>query len=234
LTYILCIDTATDICSVAVGYDHNCQVSINLPQGNKHSSGLTPLIQEVLAKATIELKDLSAIAISDGPGSYTGLRVGCSAAKALCYALDIPMIAISTLKALAWGTKKSIGPQLISDDTILMPTIDARRMEVYTSCYDLHLNQIGEIHNYIYDQESIDLLARKYAKIILSGDGAAKIHSLDLIVPDHILVYPTQCNAAHMCHLAYARYEEKSFADVAYHAPFYYKLPNITQSKKNF
>lgn len=225
--YILCIETATDVCSVALTDRGEVVLSQCLESGYNHSSGLLPLAQELLKEAEVPLSSISAIAVSDGPGSYTGLRVGSSMAKSLCYTLGIPMIAVSTLRALAQGSDAQSG-------AIIMPTIDARRMEVYTALYDQDLNEISAPTNLIYTDESLSLLADQHDSILICGNGAAKLAESDLALPSNLNISPSECDAADMAAIAYADFCAERFVDVAYHTPFYYKSPNVSSPKSVF
>lgn len=229
MTYILCIETATEVCSVAL-YKPDGEISeLHLPSGNKHSAGLTPLIKKLLNLHSVKPADISAVAVSDGPGSYTGLRVGCSTAKGICYAHDIPLIAIPTLEALANGILDKEADH-ISADSLIMPTIDARRMEVYTSIFDRDLRSVVPVYNLIYSQETISELVAKNRPLIICGNGAAKLIGSDISYSP-ITVLPTECDARDMITIARKKYQDKDFADVAYHHPFYYKAPHITRPR---
>lgn len=227
---ILCIETSTEVCSVAlIKHDHSV-AETQLPEGNKHSAGLAQLIKELLSEQKIKIKELNAVAISDGPGSYTGLRVGCSTAKGICFAYDLPLIAIPTLQALANGLVRSNKASVASDQLTIMPTIDARRMEVYTALYDKDLNELAPAHHLIYTQESIDQLVSDHEHIIICGNGGHKLLASD-INHSAININASSCNARDMASLALAKYDSGDFVNVAYHSPFYYKSPNITMPK---
>ncbi len=165
--------------------------------------------------------DLSAIAISNGPGSYTGLRVGASVAKGMCYALGIPLIAIPTLQSLAWAERP---------DRKVLATIDARRMEVFACLYDNGI-QFDKVHSLIWSKETAEQLSSDHSSLIICGNGIEKgAHFFDDI--DHIKIRPSQCSAIHLVDLAQISYTRGEFVDVAYHDPFYFKSPHITTPKK--
>ena len=152
---LLCIETATEICSVALLQDDKLIALRENHEGNAHASQITLLIEAVMKDANIELKNLDAIAVSKGPGSYTGLRVGVSTAKGLCYALDIPLIAINTLESLAHEIIKNNNIQKANFCAML----DARRMEVYCAVFDNQMNSIKKTEAKIIDENSFaDLL----------------------------------------------------------------------------
>ncbi len=228
--HILCIETATEVCSVAIARDGQCLLSRSLTEEFRHSSRLTPLIQEVLDSCDLAPSDLSAVSISDGPGSYTGLRVGSSTAKAICYSQDIPLIAISTLQSIAYGFKINHQPP---QDHIIMPTIDARRMEVYTTFYDHQLNQLASVSNVIYDNDYLSMLSKTYNNktIVICGHGSNKLQTSSLTIPTHITIYPTYCDAKNLCALSAHLYQSKTFVETSSHTPYYHKAPKITVPK---
>ncbi len=230
-TNILCIETATDVCSVALSVDGLCQIEEQLSTGLRHSSGLTQLVSDILKGSQLNLTDINAIAISDGPGSYTGLRVGLSSSKAFCYALDIPLISVPTLDAIAENAKNIISEK---SQYQILSTIDARRMEVYCALYDNVLSSLSDTTNLIYSEDSIEhLLSTVSGTLYIVGNGAAKLHKLyvDKGLPKRIKLLPFECSAEHMVQIAYDKYGKSEYSDIAYHTPFYYKSPNITIPK---
>ena len=182
---ILSIETATSVCSVAIGRDGELLALKEINEGFSHAEKLTRLIEHVCLEASVVLKDLDAVAVSSGPGSYTGLRIGVSTAKGLCYALDIPLISVPTLYGIAFGLQKKLlkeNANLLSEKdsegkVFLIPMIDARRMEVYTALYDVHLNNVSETHAVIINDDSF-LEYRNQGRIYLGGDGAAKLQEM--------------------------------------------------------
>lgn len=224
-TYILCIETSTDVCSVALCNNSKVISSKSSDVPNSHTEQLTLIIAEVLKNADVLLSHLSAIAISHGPGSYTSLRVGASTAKGLCYTLDIPLIALGSLDILASSLNSS------NLHGVIMPMIDARRMEVYTSIY------IGDtlkkpMHALILESETIAELIEAYGHVHVCGSGAMKCY--ELIGQENATLHHTTANAIHMVDLAYIAYGNEAFEDVAYYNPEYLKSPNITISSKKF
>ena len=219
---ILCIETATKVCSVAIGNHGECISSLTETEGLRHSAMLTKMIEQVLAKAAVKISDLDAIALSDGPGSYTGLRVGASVAKGLCFGRSIPLLTISTLKALAFQYRNSVH--------YILPTIDARRMEAYFAIYyQGSLVQAPEA--IIWDKESVEELSASYPSLMICGDGIDKASSL-FKGYSNVKVQATTCDAQNLILPSYEKFLSEDFSDVAYHKPFYYKSPNITVSKK--
>ena len=148
---ILSLETATTNCSVALASDGKVVASRSINSGYSHSEKINVFIEEVIAQAGVTLKDLQAVAVSSGPGSYTGLRIGISTAKGLCYALDIPLIAINTLDAMAQGFNAR-------KDELIVPMIDARRMEVYSAVYDSEKKRVSEIEAIVVDNQYLSLI----------------------------------------------------------------------------
>lgn len=223
---ILQIETATAVCSVALSIDGKT-VSIKEEGGqNLHASNLTLFIEHVMLDSGFTLRDLDAVAISKGPGSYTGLRIGVSTAKGLCYALDKPLIAIETLKMMAAGFVFE-NPAY---QGLICPMIDARRMEVYTAVFDENLNVSEETSAKIIDEHSfLELLSNQ--KITFLGDGAAKC--ADVLNHQNASFNAANYNSAgNMSSLAQNAYTEANFEDVAYFEPFYLKDFVLTQPKK--
>ena len=218
---ILCLETATPVCSVALN-DGCCTIALReTERQNAHSEKITNFIREVMEVAKIDYKQLDAVAVSQGPGSYTGLRIGVSTAKGICYAADLPLMAIDTLEAMANGMKMKLGSQ-IADNDLLIPMIDARRMEVYTSVFDAQLNRINDTAALVIDEHSFENLCRDH-HLWLFGDGAPKLSKLFENHPDISIVEGFRPSAAYMLPLAEKALREQKFVDVAYFEPFYLK-----------
>jgi len=223
---ILQIETATAICSVALSVNGKI-ISFKEEHGqNLHAANLTLFIDEVVKTAGLSYQELDAIAVSKGPGSYTGLRIGVSTAKGLCYALDKPLIAIETLEMMAAGYLAE-NPDYSG---LICPMIDARRMEVYTSIFDLSLNIILPTEAKIIDETSFtDYLAKETLTFI--GDGAAKCE--EVLTHQNAKFDKANFNSAtYMSLLANKAFSNSKFEDVAYFEPFYLKDFVVTQSKK--
>lgn len=219
---ILCIETSTDVCSVALVDEGIILSDVMLCEGRRHSSELAVIIEQSLKEARVERRSLQAIAISDGPGSYTGLRVGASTAKGLCFGLDIPLIAIPSLQMMA---------AICTDqDVPIMATIDARRMEAYTAVY-LNGREISPITSTIWTSEVFHDLSDRYPGLIICGNGIAKAKN-EFMIPDHITILPSEADAKLMCDIATYKFAAKEYEDLAYHSPTYYKSPNITTPKR--
>ena len=211
--YILNIETATKNCSVSIAANGKTLVCKEISElGYSHAEKLHLFIQDVIQEAAISFSQLSAIAVSQGPGSYTGLRIGVSAAKGLSYALQIPLIAVDTLLALAH--------QVLKKDGLIVPMIDARRMEVYSAIFDFNKQKIREVQAEIISEESFAVISDK---IYFIGDSNEKVQSVltksNFVFLDAIQ-YPS---AKEMSSISYQKYLEKDFEDVAYFEPYYLK-----------
>ena len=214
---ILAIETATPICSVALGENEEItvEISTNIPQS--HSSLINNQIREALTKANKKLKDLKAIAVSLGPGSYTGLRIGLSAAKGFSYALNIPIIGIPTLQSM---TKQAVD-QLNNEDAFYIPMIDARRGEVYTGVFDQHLNETVPSQAHILNGQSFDKLTQNRPSYIF-GTGAKK--AMQILNEDRFsIINNFQISAIGIAKLAFDKYKRNDFENTAYVEPLYLK-----------
>ena len=213
---ILSIDTATEICSVALSKENQILCKRISTQENSHSQVLATFIEEVFWEYGQSLrKDLNAVAVSKGPGSYTGLRIGISSAKGLAYALSIPIIAIDTLQILAYRALKKY------PNSFYLPMIDAKRMEVYTALYDENIRIIKPISADIIE-EDLYKPYHKDKKIIVVGNGAEKCKN---ILNNNIYLYDEgiTLSAEYMAELALAKYINKDFENTAYFEPYYLK-----------
>ena len=223
---ILQIETATQICSVALSIDGKT-VALKEESGqNLHASNLTLFIDGVIKSACLTYKDLDAVAVSKGPGSYTGLRIGVSTAKGLCYALDLPLIAIETLEMMAAGFFHE-NPEY---NGLVCPMIDARRMEVYTAIFDAELKVLEPTSAKIIDETSFKSILDKNQMVFL-GDGAAKC-SETLSHPNSAFNAINFNSASYMSALAFNAFKVNNFENVAYFEPFYLKDFVLTQPKK--
>ena len=217
---ILCLETATPVCSVALN-EGCCTLALRESEGsNVHSEKITRFIREVMETTGLEYSKLDAVAVSKGPGSYTGLRIGVSTAKGVCYAADLPLMAIDTLEAMACGMREKLGTMLQPGD-LLVPMIDARRMEVYCSVYDASLGLVTPTQALVVDAESF----KDYEghRLWLFGDGAPKLASLFESNDQIQVVEGFKPSAAFMRTLADRALKAGDFVDVAYFEPFYLK-----------
>ena len=210
---ILNIETATKNCSVALAKDGKTIVCKELATENfSHAEKLHVFIEQILVESNVQFSELNAIAVSQGPGSYTGLRIGVSSAKGFSYALNIPLIAVDTLQLLAI--------QINIDKGIILPMIDARRMEVFSAMYDSNYNQIRATQAEIIDESSFQEISET---IHLVGDGIGKFTNTltdEKFVFHNEVVYPS---ANEMSALSFERFQNSDFVDVAYFEPFYLK-----------
>ena len=224
MTLILNIETATKNCSVSLSKDGQVIAIKELNDGQySHAEKLHVFIDEILKETQKSVQDLDAIAVSKGPGSYTGLRIGVSTAKGLSYSLDIPLISISTLVSLAHAIR-------VEKDAFIIPMLDARRMEVYSAVFDADYNEHREIKAELVDKNSYQEFLNQ-GKVYFLGDGAAKCktiiqHKNAIFLEDY---FPS---SKQMTMLSYEKYKESNTEDVAYFEPFYLKDFLITSSKK--
>jgi tRNA threonylcarbamoyladenosine biosynthesis protein TsaB len=215
---ILQIETATTSCSIALAHNGQVLGFKEINARNVHAEVITVYIDELVQQAGITYDGLDAIAVSCGPGSYTGLRIGVSTAKGLCFALDKPLISVDTLAAMAKGI---LADSSIDSDTLLCPMIDARRMEVYTAIFDGNGQVIKPTSAEIINEESFaDILATK--KILFFGDGADKCRQT-LMHPNAKFLPDFANSAKHLTAIAADKFARKEFEDVAYFEPFYLK-----------
>ena len=217
---ILCLETATPVCSVALN-DGCCSIALRESDGqNAHSEKITLFIKEVMETAGIGYSQLDAVAVSQGPGSYTGLRIGVSTAKGICYAADLPLMAIDTLEALACGMHDQLGAMLRPDD-LLVPMIDARRMEVYCSVFDAQLQRVANTEAKVVVESTFAEYEGR--RLWLFGDGAPKLKAVFAHRPEIQVVDGFKPSAKYMRPLAERAQKSHDFVDVAYFEPFYLK-----------
>ena len=222
MEYILNIETATKNCSVALAKEGKTIICKEIAEeGYSHAERLHVFIEEIIKEAGINLNDLSAIAVSQGPGSYTGLRIGVSAAKGLCFALGIPLIAVDTLQVLA--------SQVNVTEGLIIPMIDARRMEVYSAIFNPKFDKKREILAEIIDQNSFSDIGEK---LYFVGDCAEKCKAI-LTKENHVFLedikYPS---AKEMSVLSFEKFKINDTVDVAYFEPYYLKDFMVTTPKK--
>lgn len=215
MALILCIETATTNCSVALGREGKVlALKEDYSNNYSHAERLHLYIDEILRENNFKPGDLDAIAVSKGPGSYTGLRIGVSAAKGLCFSLDIPLLAVPTLESLAYQVKET-------PDAVIVPMLDARRMEVYTAGFTADKKRLFDTRAQVLDPSSYkDLLER--GKTVFIGSGVKKFQE----ICDHtnaVFIEDRLPSAEQMVFLAEERFRNSSFEDVAYFEPFYLK-----------
>jgi tRNA threonylcarbamoyladenosine biosynthesis protein TsaB len=228
---ILCIETATPVCSVAL-CDSAGVISLRESRENKsHAAQLTVYIEELLKEQNIPVSGLQAIAVSKGPGSYTGLRIGVSAAKGLAYPASVPLIGIETTKSMFRGIKnEAIKKYDLNSKSLFCPMLDARRMEVYYCLYDREGNTVKNISASIIDNDTFAGYPDSVT-IVFFGDGAEKCR--DIIDRKNSVFADYMISASHMQAPAYEAFNAGSFEDIAYFEPFYLKDFIATVPRKN-
>jgi len=215
LALILNIETATKNCSVSLAEKGNVIAIKELNNGNySHGENLHLFIDEIIKQSNHTFKDIDAVAVSKGPGSYTGLRIGVSTAKGLCFSLDKPLISISTLTSLANATD-------IEKDNYIIPLLDARRMEVYSAVFDENHNQVRETKAEIIDENSFSKFLKK-GKVYFLGDGAEKCKEI-ITHKNAVFLDGYFPSAKEMAKLSFEKYKISDIEDVAYFEPFYLK-----------
>ncbi|MEO6489620.1 MAG: tRNA (adenosine(37)-N6)-threonylcarbamoyltransferase complex dimerization subunit type 1 TsaB [Ferruginibacter sp.] len=216
MSLILNLDTSLEIASVSIATDGVIMFTVVNDIQKEHASFLHIAIKEMLTRSSFDISQLDAIAVTHGPGSYTGLRVGMSSAKGLCYALNKPLITIGTLDAMA----VSVINKTTATDILYCPMIDARRMEVYTAIYDCHMNQLLPACAMVLTTSSFESFLVKY-KIIFFGNGTIKWKTI--MRTDNATFLEMDNIAQAISTMAYKAFCNKQFADLRYTDPFYIK-----------
>lgn len=229
MAVILNIDTSTSVCSTALTAEGMVITHFEDFQGRNHAALLSGYIKGCLDHARSKEIKLDAVAVSMGPGSYTGLRIGLSEAKGLAYALDIPMIGISTLQLMV--THVMFDGEDYGDDPIYVPMIDARRMEVYTAAYDIALAELLAPQPLILDADSYADLLATGRPVIFFGDGSDKARELLAAHPNVRFVHGVSPLAVDMLALSERAYARRDFIDTAYSVPAYLKDFQATRPK---
>jgi len=220
---ILCLETSTEVCSAAIVDDGIVTDFREDISGQNHSKLLTVFIAQLLESNHLKVSDLNAVAVSEGPGSYTGLRIGVSVAKGFCYAACIPLIAISPLEAMASHVIENTSDyQLeIQPRDLFIPMIDARRMEVFTAIYDKNLQTVQKVNALVVESTSFTAYAEN-SRLFLFGNGSAKC--TDSLTDQNIhFIDGVLASSLNMATLANKKFQNNEFVDVAYFEPFYLK-----------
>ena len=228
MSCILNIETSTNVCSVAVSQDGSCIFNKEDHEGPNHAVILGVFVQEALSFIDSHAIPLDAVAVSCGPGSYTGLRIGLSMAKGICYGRDVKLIAIPTLELMC--VPLLLGEKISEENALLCPMIDARRMEVYSQFFDRALHEVRSINADIVENNTYDdILAQQ--PVYFFGNGAEKCHEVLIHHNAHIIegIVPL---AKNMYPLAEKRMANEKFEDVAYFVPFYLKDFVAKEAKK--
>ncbi|MBP3565244.1 MAG: tRNA (adenosine(37)-N6)-threonylcarbamoyltransferase complex dimerization subunit type 1 TsaB [Alistipes sp.] len=231
MSLILCIETGTDICSVGLSRDGELISLRESDEGRDHARNVALFVDELLRENDIAAEELSAVAVGMGPGSYTGLRIGVSFAKGLCYGLQIPLVAVGSLDSMVQVAREDHEAGIIDvdnwNDAVLCPMVDARRMEVYTQMFDTQGQPLNEVKAEIVTEESFKEW-RNERQLVIFGNGAAKCREV-LNDATYINVTPS---ARGLAALAHQRFEAGQTEDIAYFEPFYLKDFIIIPSKK--
>ena len=227
---ILCLETATSVCSVALCSKSGVVSARESHENKSHATQLTLFIEDVFKENNIEARDLEAVAVSRGPGSYTGLRIGVSVAKGIAYGASIPLIGIDTTRSMFYGIFDGILSGKIEGD-LFCPMLDAKRMEVFYCIFDRGGNITRGISAEIIDENSFSDLPAS-ARIVFFGDGASKCSEV-LKHRNAGFIDDFKVSASYMHSPAYEAFNNKAFEDVAYFEPFYLKDFIATVPKKN-
>lgn len=231
MSLILCIETGTDICSVGIARDGELMSLRESDQGRDHAKQVAVFVDELLRETGVKPDELDAVAVGMGPGSYTGLRIGVSFAKGLCYGLNIPLLAVGSLEALTDVAIKDYEAGIIQvegwDEAFLCPMVDARRMEVYTQIFNSRCESQSEVSAEIITEESFSQWRAK-GKLVIFGNGAAKCQEM---LPDAIYI-DVAPSARGLTRIAHQLFEAGKTVNIAYFEPFYLKDFVVIPSKK--
>lgn len=232
MSLILCIETGTDICSVGLAKEGELLSLRESDEGRDHAKKVGLFVDELLRENDISPDDLDAVAVGKGPGSYTGLRIGVSFAKGLCYGLQKPLLAVGSLDALVEVAREDYEAGIITVDNwekaCLCPMVDARRMEVYTQVFDVEGNPQNEVSAEVITADSFASFRHKERPFVIFGSGAAKCAD---VLPDAVVIEVTP-SARGLVRLAQEALDKGHTEDIAYFEPFYLKDFVVTTSKK--
>lgn len=234
MALILSIETGTDICSVALSNDGELMALRESNEGRDHAKKVALFVDELLKETGVQPADLDAIAVGKGPGSYTGLRIGVSFAKGMCYALNIPLIAVGSLDALVQVAREDYDAGIVDveesdwNSASLCPMVDARRMEVYTQIFDTNGTSKSDVSAEIITPETFQDI-RSNGKLVIFGNGAQKCCE---VLPDALYISITP-SARGIVSLAEQAFRNNQFEDLAYFEPFYLKDFIVIPSKKS-
>lgn len=229
MSILLLIETADEVCSVGLSTNGKLIHAEEVMEKNAHSRLINTLVESLLQKSKVSFSDISAIAVSKGPGSYTGLRIGTATAKAFCYALNIPLISVNTLQSLAINFLHS---NSVSEDTFLMPMLDARRMEVYTALYSSKMEEVMQTTALVLNNESLNAWTGS-RKVVLFGNGANKCDELISGMENVSIIEKIYPSVNGMVSEATKLYSNNQFEDSINFEPFYLKDFITTAPRKN-
>lgn len=224
MAVILNIETSTEVCSVSLAKNGETLFQKESSEGLNHSKLLTVFIEDIFKSNEVDYSILDAVAVSKGPGSYTGLRIGVSVAKGLCYGLQKPLISVGSIEAMGHYVAQNASDFIkmnTENDYLFCPMIDARRMEVYTALFNTNGKAITPVTAEIIDEKSFAEQLKQY-KILFFGNGAEKCVN-ELTHPNALFEGPVKTSARFMQIMAEEKYNNNEFEDVAYFEPFYLK-----------
>jgi len=234
MSCFLCIDTATAVCSVVLTQNDKVLSIKESTEEKAHASNLGIFVEQVLNEAAISVNQLDAVAVSKGPGSYTGLRIGVSTAKGLCYGADIPLISVETLQIMSHGmcreALKTFTNNFSADSALFCPMIDARRMEVYTALFDFTNQKINETTAMIVKEDSFDSILQN-AQVVFAGNGADKCRAM-LTHKNALFLDNYIHSALYMINIVQQAYHKSKFENLAYFEPYYLKDFIVTTPKR--
>ena len=231
---ILCIETGTDICSVGIAENGELVSLRESDEGRDHARKVGVFVDEILKENRLDPDDLDAVAVGKGPGSYTGLRIGVSFAKGLCYGLRKPLVAVGSLDALCEVAREDYEAGILAvedwERAVLCPMVDARRMEVYCQQFDAQAHPLSGVEAKVVTAESFLDERRSGRTMVLFGSGAAKCK--ELFPEDNVRLVEVTPSARGLVKPAYEAFRHKKFEDIAYFEPFYLKDFVVTPSSK--
>jgi len=232
MSKLLLIESGTNVCSIAIAIDEKIAGLKESADEKAHAAQLTVFIDQLVKETGLSIMQLDAVVISKGPGSYTGLRIGVSVAKGICYAAEKPLISISSLDSMTHGASMLFKSAVEKNGIdYLCPMIDARRMEVYTALYDSHLNRASQVEALIIDDSSFKERLQTN-KILFFGNGASKCKKI-INHPNAFFIDDFSPSAQYMVPLAMNAFANQAFEDVAYFEPYYLKDFVATKSQKS-
>jgi tRNA threonylcarbamoyladenosine biosynthesis protein TsaB len=223
MSIILNLESSTDVCSIVLSVNGKVSDVMENAEGMNHARLMSAYVQEMMQRNNLSFDRISAIAVSKGPGSYTGLRIGVSLAKGLCYPHHIPLIAVSPLQAMSSHVIENRNQWNLpdSDNLIFCPMIDARRMEVYMALFDNQNNEVEGVRSKIVHEDTfLALLNQK--PVVFFGNGSEKLRPV-ITHPNALFIPDIKTSAQFMCSLSDKAFENKQFVDLAYFEPFYLK-----------
>ncbi|MGE4586631.1 MAG: tRNA (adenosine(37)-N6)-threonylcarbamoyltransferase complex dimerization subunit type 1 TsaB [Mangrovibacterium sp.] len=221
MAYLLNLESSTEVCSVSLAKDEALVDLLENTEGRNHARLMSVFVQEIMQRNRLDFKQLGGIAVSKGPGSYTGLRIGVSLAKGLCYANRLPLIAVSPLQSMASQVLSGDYKLPEAESLLLCPTIDARRMEVYMALYDRRNREVEAVSARVIDKHSFDSLLER-GPLVFFGNGSEKLRPV-ISHAKAVFIANIKTSAQFMCSLSYRAFTNKQFADLAYFEPFYLK-----------